>query len=73
MFRSSMSPITSSPGIGVPVVGSRFVTRPSLRFSASCRCESALAASFWMTSVELRGNVGDGGCDVMVMSAPMVV
>jgi hypothetical protein len=70
MFRSRMSPMTSLPGIGAPVVGSRFVT---FCFSASCRCESALAASFCMTSVELRGKLGDSGCDVIVMSALMVV
>jgi hypothetical protein len=68
--------MTSSrgPGVGAPVivVVSRFVTRLSFLFSLCWRCEleSALAASFCYTSVELTGKFGDSGCNVIVMSAP---
>jgi len=67
------SPISVSPTVMVPVVGSVLLSRPIFFFSYFCRCVSALAVNIVVTSGEVGLKEGHGGGPVIVTSNPTVV
>ena len=66
-------PISVSPTVMVPVVGSVLLSRPIFFFSYFCRCLSALAVNIVVTSGEVGLKEGYGGGLVIVTSKPKVV
>ena len=66
-------PISVSPTVMVPVVGSVLLSRPIFFFSYFCRCLSALAVSIVVTSGEVGLKEGYGGGLVIVILKPTVV
>ena len=73
MLRARRSPMTVSPMVMVPVVGSVLLSRPIFFFSYFCRCESAWAVNIVVTSGEVGSKEGHGGGLEMVTSKPTVV
>ena len=73
MLRVRRLPISVSPTVMVPVVGSVLLSRPIFFFSYFCRCLSALAVSIVVTSGEVGLKEGYGGGLVIVTSKPTVV
>ena len=66
-------PISVSPTVMVPVVGSVLLSRPIFFFSYFCRCVSALAVNIVVTSEEVVLKEGYGCGLVIVTSKPTVV
>ncbi len=67
------SPISVSPTVMVPVVGSVLLSRPIFFFSYFCRCLTALAVSIVVILGEVGLKEGYGGGLVIVTSKPTVV
>ncbi len=73
MLRSMMLPMVVSPIVVISVDLSVLLLQPSFPCLQVCRCELALAMIIVITSVDVGSRLGQGGVQLTVISAPMVV